>query len=321
MSYLRFVPWVGMFIALLKAVPSLAADGASWTSIQGLFPGPKPEKWSLSPEDVAPWKSQAAHQVGLSAIGYGDEKAWKYHGQAATVAAVRMPFDVGCKSGSPGFIVGVLDADGKLIARSRELFAEGAEVDSNQKAYRIDTAPYRISDTETTFGVRIVHYRAEKHWCYSDQALHLFRVVGKDVVRILTADAFYEQFDQIELAKQDTQEAVDQIENDPDCSFSYGKTFPPKGRAAVFRMLSSQTKGFYDIQRSQKGGPTVTYRWDGQRYLIDGNDPVDHHVREEWDWCTGRRHLADQGLPPVAPAKTDKQDTKSSASQNPSSKH
>jgi hypothetical protein len=293
-----------MVIALLKATPSLAADGASWASVQGLFPGPKPEKWGLSPEDVAPWKSQAAHQAGLTGLGYGDEKAWKYHGQAATVAAVRMPFDIGCKSGSPGFVVGVLDADGKLIARSSELFAEGAEVDSNQKAYRIDTAPYRISDTETAFGVRIVHYRTEKHWCFAEQVLHLFRVVGKDVVRILTTDAFYEQFDQIELAKQDTEEAMNQIENDPECSFGY-KVFPPKGQAAVLRMLSSQTKGFYDIQRTQKGGPTVTYRWDGQRYVTDGKDPIDHHVREEWDWCTGRRYLKDHDLPPPAPSKTD----------------
>jgi len=307
MSYLhlRVVSQAGMVIALLNASPALAADGASWTAIQGLFPGPKPEKGGLSPEDVAPWKAQAAHQAGLSGIGYGDEKAWKYLGQPAKIVAVRMPFDVGCKYGPPGFIVGVLDAQGKLIARSSELFAEGAEVDSNQKNYRIDTAPYRISESETAFGVRIVHYRTEKHWCFADQVLHLFRVVGKDVVRVLTEDAFYEQFDQIELAKQDTEEAMNQIENDPECSFSYTKAFPPKGQASIFRMLSSQTKGFYDIQRTQKGGPTVTYRWDGQRYVMDGKDPVDHHVREEWDWCTGRRYLKDHDLPPPASSKTD----------------
>jgi hypothetical protein len=38
---------------------------------------------------------------------------------------------------------------------------------------------------------------------------------------------------------------------------------------------------------------------------MDGKDPVDHHVREEWDWCTGSRYLKDNDLPPLAPAKTD----------------
>jgi hypothetical protein len=304
MNVCRCISIAAFVITVFGRSFALAADDVRWRSVEGLFPGPKPQKGVLSPDDIAPWKAQSVQQRGIAGVGYGDEKAWKYHGQAATVAAVRMPFDIGCKSGSPGFVVGVLDADGKLIARSSELFAEGAEVDSNQKAYRIDTAPYRISDTETAFGVRIVHYRTEKHWCFAEQVLHLFRVVGKDVVRILTTDAFYEQFDQIELAKQDTEEAMNQIENDPECSFGY-KVFPPKGQAAVLRMLSSQTKGFYDIQRTQKGGPTVTYRWDGQRYVTDGKDPIDHHVREEWDWCTGRRYLKDHDLPPPAPSKTD----------------
>jgi hypothetical protein len=241
-------------------------------------------------------------------VGYGDERPWNFQGQAIKLVVVQTPLALGCWQGPIGLIVGVLDPQSKLIARSTELLPEGsniADVNAREKIYRLDTAPYRISDSETAFGLRIVHYKAGKHWCYADQVLHLFRVVGKDVVRILTTDAFYEQLDQIELAKQDSEEAIDKIEDNPDCSFSYTKAFPPKGQAAVFRMLSSQTKGFYDIQRTQKGGPTVTYRWDGQRYVMDGKDPVDHHVREEWDWCTGSRYLKDNDLPPLAPAKTD----------------
>jgi hypothetical protein len=211
-----------------------------------------------------------------------------------------MPFAVGCAHGPASFIVGVLDSSGTLIARSAELFSEGADANATGRPYRVDTAPYRISDTETAFGVRIVHYYPAKHWCYADQVLHLFRVVGDDVVRILTTDAFYEQFDQIE----ETEESMnDSVVNNPECSFSYDGAFPPKGRGAVLRMLSTQTQGFYDIQRTQKGSPGVTYRWNGQRYVMDGKDPIDHHVRGEWDWCTGRRYLADHGLPaPTTPA-------------------
>jgi hypothetical protein len=291
---------------------SFAVDGVGWGTIQGLFPGPKPEKWCLSPRDIAPWTERAAQQDSLTDIRRGDEKAWKLRGQRATVVVLQMPFAVGCKYGPPGFIVGVLDADGRLIARSTELFSAGTDVDITEKAYRIDTAPYRISDGETAFGVRIAHYRLEKHWCYADQVLHLFRVADKDVVRILTTDTFYEQFDQIELAKQDTEEALNQIEDDPDCSYK-DKVFPPKGRVAVFRLLASQSKGFYDIQRTRKGAPAATFRWDGQRYLMDGKDPVDHHVREEWDSCTGRRYLDYHGLPAPMPAKVDRAEAKPAA--------
>jgi hypothetical protein len=69
-------------------------------------------------------------------------------------------------------------------------------------------------------------------------------------------------------------------------------------------MLESQTQGFYDIQRSRKGGPTVTYRWSGRGYVMDGTDRADRRAREEWDWCGGRRYLADHGFPP-RPSTTD----------------
>jgi hypothetical protein len=305
MKFVRFALQFGTVIALLGAAQVLADDRVNWTSVQEILPGPKPGHWTLSPVDLLPWKSQAAREGGLSQIGFGDERAWKLQAQRATVVALELPLAVGCGRGPRGFVVGVLDANGKLLARSAELFSQGSDADVNNKPYRVDTAPYRISNTETAFGVRIVHYHPEKHWCYADQVLHLFRVVGKDVVRILTTDAFYEQFDQIDLAEQDTEEALNQMVNDPECSFSYEKPFPPKGQGSVFRMLPSQNKGFYDIQRTQKGGPTATFRWDGQRYVMDGKDPIDHHVRDEWDWCTGRRYLKDHDLPLPAPSKAD----------------
>jgi hypothetical protein len=291
----RFNFMTGVIMVLCGTSSTLAADALTWHSVQGLFPGPKPERWLLSPSDLAPWDSQATHGSSLSGMGSGDERTWEYQDHPALAVAVRMPFRVGCRQGPRGFVVGVLDSNRTLIARSSQLFSEGSDSNSTGLLYRLDTAPYRIADTETAFGLRIVHFKAGKHWCYADQVLHLFRVVGKDVVRILTTDAFYEQLDQIELAHQHTDEASNQLEDDPDCSFTYTRAFPPKGEGAVFRMLSTRTKGFYDIQRTQKGGPTVTFRWDGQRYVMDGKDPVDHHVRDEWDWCTGRRSLASWG--------------------------
>jgi hypothetical protein len=192
-----------------------------------------------------------------------------------------MPISVGCETGPRGFVVGVLDSNRTLIARSSELFSEGSPgAHSNGKGllYQIDTASYRISDTEIAFGVRVVHEYQGKFSCFADQVLHLFRVVGKDVVRILTADAFYKQCG----------EGEDDCEYyDPEC-FAEDAPFPPKGRGATFRMLPTQTNGFYDLQRTLKGGPTVTFRWDGQRYEMEGKDPTDHGMREKSDfWLAG----------------------------------
>jgi hypothetical protein len=288
---LIFLP--GLVLGASISSHSEASARVPWPAFRGLFPGPKPEKWILSSDDVSHWSPQAARSKDLSAVGAGDYKTWTFLAKPATALVVRMPLEVGCEFGPPSFIVGVLDGSASLIARSSELFSEGSNPDSTGRLYRIDTGPYRISDSETAFAVRVDHVRTEKHYCYSDQVFHLFRVVGNDVVRILTTDSFYEQFDQIDLAKEDSWEAQTQVVNDPLCSYG-GKVFPPKGQSAVFHMLPTQTNGYYDLQRSKKGWPTTTFRWNGHTYALDGKDPIDHHVREEWDWCTGRRELAER---------------------------
>jgi hypothetical protein len=212
----------------------------SWTSVQGLFPGPKPKQWTLSPEDLAPWKSQAAAQVGTS-VGVGDEKAWKLQGQSVKVVALRMPLAAGCEDGPFSFVVGVLDSNGQLIARSTRLLSEGSDGNAIDSPYRIDTAPYQISNTETAFGLRVVHYEARSRWCYADQVLHLFRVVGNDVVPILTTDAFYEQsyeLEPVKAAEEDSHETVASIPSNPRCSFGSKQVTPPKGRGAVFHIVA-----------------------------------------------------------------------------------
>lgn len=107
-----------------------------------------------------------------------------------------MPLIAGCDGGPFGFVVGILDAKGALLARSTELFSEGTHGNVVPEPYRIDIARFKISASETAFGVRVVHLEVTEGSCYADQVLHLFRVVGKDVVRVLTTDSFYEQFEQ-----------------------------------------------------------------------------------------------------------------------------
>ena len=121
--------------------------------------------------------------------------------------------------------------------------------------------------------------------CYADQVLHLFRVVGSDVVRILTADVFYAQVDEDNPAEEGTR-IDDSVGDDRGLTCSaFGKVFPPKGQSAVFRMLPTQTNGFYDIARTLKGMPQLIFRWNGTRYVLDGKDPVNHRLRDERGEC------------------------------------
>ena len=55
------------------AKPAIAATArVRWSSIQGLFPGPKPRTWALAEEDLAPWVSQSAARIDAS-VGVGAE--------------------------------------------------------------------------------------------------------------------------------------------------------------------------------------------------------------------------------------------------------
>jgi hypothetical protein len=274
--------------------------GVSWSSIDAVLPGPKPEPWVLSAEALAAWKSQSAAQVG-SDVGVGDERAWKLRGQPVRIVVLRLPLATGCEAGPWGFIVGILDANGQLLARSSELFSEGSYGNVSKRPYRIDVAPYRVSDAETAFGIRIVHADVQSRRCYADEVLNLFRVIGKDVVRILSTDAFYQQREEPKPGTDAPDKIAAQVPDDVRCAFRYTGSFPPKGKSAVFRMLSRQTQGFYDIERSL-GPVAVTYRWNGQCYVMDGKDPASHQMRDASDWCKGRLYLADHGFLPAAPS-------------------
>ena len=276
--------------------------------VKALFHGAKPAtpgagSWDLQADDLAPWASQAVGGIPRRPYVYvGVVAPWRYGLTDSEIAVARVSLSVGCGPVGPsGFIVGLVGSDGKLIARSRELFSEGSHLGA-WMAISVDTAAYKISDAERAFGVRIVHALHDTHYCFADQVLHLYRVVGEEIVRILTTDVFYEQFDQIDLANKEvrTDDEEDQMVKDPDCSCD--KRCPPKARTATLRMLPTATNGFYDIERSLKGAPKTVFRWNGKAYAPDHPDTTDHHVREEWDWCTGRRSLADRPRPSTPPS-------------------
>ena len=282
-------------LALCLGVPGTAgAETIRAESARALLPGPPPRPskvrgyWMLHPENIAPWASQASVVERLTNVSYfGSERRWMYAGRRVSLVVLSLPARLGCDAGSGGFIVGVLGSKDSLIARSGELIAYGAHAVGVGPSYLIDTAAYRISDNETAFGVRIAHEAANPNrstWCYADQTLHLFRVVGNDVVRVLTVEMFYREC-------EGTLETTEEFYPCRDACYDYDAPFPPKDGATLLRMLPTKTNGFYDIQRTGKYSPTLTFRWNGERYLMDGKDPVDHKVRDEWHPCTGRRAL------------------------------
>jgi len=207
-------------------------------------------------------------------LGYEISGKWTLANKKAVVSAIAAGTSVDCLPGSGSFLVSVF-SDHELVARSHELFAYGTWADAaTGDILQVDTARYQISETERAFGVRTKHTLPKRYACFADQTLDLFRVVGKDIVRILHTDVAYEQ-----VAYDPDNEDGDR---DPDCSVS-----PKDG---TFRMLPTKTNGFFDLERNQKDGvKSLVYRWNGSAYEPSTPDPTNHSVRDDWDGCTGPR--------------------------------
>jgi len=218
------------------------------------------------------------HQFGFRGVSPGEKgsrlaatmvKVWPSRGNMLTIVLLGLDVRFGCVMGPTGFVVGILDDKGKLRARSDEITSYGDHLGGSAgHKIAIDTGRYRISDDEQAFGVRLQHGDHDVRNCFDDEVLHLFRVVGDKVVRILTTDAGYQQ-----VTEEDE-------EMKPDC---YQWVY--KG---TFRMLPTKTLGFYEIERRMINGVrTVVYRWNGSGYEMVGPDPIDHTIRRRFDECTG----------------------------------
>jgi hypothetical protein len=280
-------------VATISALPAFAAqsgDARSNAVLMARLKWPTPAqvravfpdimdvegRWQLPLEDFERLGYRGANprQRGVDLV---ESKAgrWRVRNQKLTIVVLGLDVHSNCDAGPRGFIVGVLDGKGKLLARSEEVTSFGSQLGgSAEHSVTIDTAPYRINDDEQAFGVRLQHGRADLNTCFDDEVLHLFRIVGDKVVRILTTDAAYEQID------------ADGGESHPSC---FRDAF--KG---TFRMLPTKTLGFFDIERKMTNGVrTVVYQWNGTGYALVGPDPIDHIIRARWDDCTGLPSCSD----------------------------
>jgi hypothetical protein len=260
-------------IARLK-LPSSGQIAAVFPDVVNLGSGwvvkiPDLERLGYWRSDIRPgYLSEHSGQEGIHVLRERSQQ-WHLKKDNATIVMLGLDVDFGCERGPAGFVVGVLDGTGKLRARSDEITSYGDNLGASaEHAVTIDTGHYRISDDEQAFGVRLQHGDHDVRNCFDDEVLHLFRVVGDKVVRILTTDAGYQQ-----VTEEDE-------EMKPDC---YQWVY--KG---TFRMLPTKTLGFYEIERRMINGVrTVVYRWNGSGYEMVGPDPIDHTIRRRFDKCTG----------------------------------
>jgi len=230
--------------------------------------------WLVKAADLDEKMRGQIKAAGGIMLGYEGSAKWTLAGKKVVVSATAAERSVDCLPGSGSFLVSVFSGH-DLVARSHELFAYGTWADAaTGDILQVDTARYQISETERAFGVRTKHTLPKRYECFADQTLDLFRVVGKDIVRILHTDVAYEQV----VYGPDNEDG----DHDPECSVS-----PKDG---TFRMLPTKTNGFFDLERNQKTGvKSLIYRWNGSTYEASTPDPTSHSVRDDWDGCTGPR--------------------------------
>ena len=116
----------------------------------------------------------------------------------------------------------------------------------------IDTAPFRLNEAETAFGVRLRHKTAYRTEDATDEVLVLFRLHERRLTQVLA----------VPIAREETD-----YTGGGECA-----------RALVVNVDKTRTAGFFDWRVAtgrRRGGaecavdpdPTGRYRWDGRRYL------------------------------------------------------
>ena len=226
--------------------------------------------WQIQAEDLDQFRYKNVDpKRKLIRLVETEVRRWPLQNESASIVLLGLDVSLGCETGPPGFIIGVLDSAGKLLARSDQITSFGSQMGSSaEHTVTIDTARYRINDDEQAFGVRVQHGNEDLDTCFDDEVLHVFRIVGDKVVRILTTDAGYDQTDVADGVLK------------PECHQTFQK--------GTFRMLPTKTLGFYDLERKMTGGVrTVVYHWNETGYAMVGPDPIDHTIRGKWDGCTG----------------------------------
>jgi hypothetical protein len=177
--------------------------------------------------------------------------------------------------GCPDTVVAVVRIGGKqpeLLARSgflagipREPGTPVERLQDCRKLTEIDTADFRISDSETAFGLRLRHDEILRTGDSYRESLALFRVTGGSIQPILTTDS-----ERCDCAVAGGDGCGKQLKPGGRCEPADGSEY----RKAYLKMLPGRTKGMHDIARLEEQVPGAkpaeagVFRWDGERYRL-----------------------------------------------------
>jgi hypothetical protein len=167
-----------------------------------------------------------------------------------------------------GWVIGSTSLNGSLLIAlckipaapsAVELIALNAPDDkiaTDESLSALDLANYLLRPGETGIGIRITRRRGYSSGGASADYLHLYRLVDKNLVKVLSTPMSYYASLAGEWKKDGTRGRQD----------SAGQ--------ATLSVSKHVTQGFFDLTKKVKGGTSVTFKWRGTDYRIEGVDPI-----------------------------------------------
>lgn len=141
-------------------------------------------------------------------------------------------------------------------AKPRFLAAsEAVELDPDETLGSFDFAAYKIRPGEFAFGVTYSRRRSYAGGSATLDAMTLYRMQGASIAPILGAATAYEA----DLAGEWNEDGT------RDRAGGSG--------SAVLIVTAKQTRGFFDILLKADTGKTARFRWNGDGYDLEGEDP------------------------------------------------
>jgi hypothetical protein len=167
-----------------------------------------------------------------------------------------------------GWVIGSTSSNGRLlIALCRipaapsaveviALNTQDEKIATDESLSALDLANYHLNPRETAIGIRVTRRRSYAGGGASADYLHLYRLVDKNLVKVLSTPMSYSVSIAGEWKKDGTrglQEAAGQ---------------------AILSVSKNLTQGFFDLTKEVKGGKKVAFKWRGTNYQIEGVDPL-----------------------------------------------
>lgn len=137
------------------------------------------------------------------------------------------------------------------------------ELERRQRVEFLDFAPYKLTNKQFAFGVRLTRGFMYPGGGGDTESLRLYRVQGGKIENILST-----------VMSSSNMRNGDMIED------GMWEKLEDDGGSATIAVLKKQTRGVFDLKK-QGEGKSAVFKWNGESYDLEGDDPVSDVNAEE----------------------------------------